>query len=385
MGATYFRRGKSFRITVAQGGQRATITVRSKADAESLCREIRRQELTGVNIVAAMRKARVPDVAAPSAYPTLKQAVLDFIDGQLKAGELRESTAESYRNRCKVWLFPKLGDTPVDQVTREQIGGVIRAIREAGKSSAIRRGVVNPVRGFYTHMIETKTLPGPNPAADLKWFIGKHAIRKQGDAPFFTPDEGQKIMEAFKVAHPRWHGSVAAAFMSGLRFGELAALWRTDLDVKRGLLTVQRGVSRGEVAPTKTGKIRHVKVSPALLGILVAHLEAMELDAQAGDWPAESRRLMFPTTHGGMMRYRYFIEKLWRPTLRRLKIVLRRFHSTRHSYAAWLLSAGADVRFVADQLGHARITLTMDLYGRHIQRSQHEHHVAALDKYLLAE
>jgi hypothetical protein len=86
MGATIFRRGKSFRITVAQGGQRATVTVRSKPDAESLCREIRRQELAGVNVVAAIRKARVPHVAAPSAYPTLKQSVLDFIDGQVKAG-----------------------------------------------------------------------------------------------------------------------------------------------------------------------------------------------------------------------------------------------------------------------------------------------------------
>jgi len=83
---------------------------------------------------------------------------------------------------------------------------------------------------------------------------------------------------------------------------------------------------------------------------------------------------------GNPIRYRYFTEKVWHPTLKAAKIVPRKFHSTRHTYAASLLSAGADIRFVADQFGHARITLTIDTYGRHIQKSAHDHVVAALDK-----
>ena len=117
-----------------------------------------------------------------------------------------------------------------------------------------------------------------------------------------------------------------------------------------------------------------------LLRALQAHMEAMALDAQAGQWSAESRRLMFPTTQGNPLRYAHFQEKIWTPTLKAAKIVHRKFHATRHSYAAHLLSAGADPRFVSDQLGHAQITLTLNTYGRHIQKSAHEHVVAALDK-----
>jgi len=83
---------------------------------------------------------------------------------------------------------------------------------------------------------------------------------------------------------------------------------------------------------------------------------------------------------GNPIRYRYFTEKVWHSTLKAAKIVPRKFHSTRHTYAASLLSAGADIRFVADQLGHAQITLTLGTYGRHIQKSAHDHVVAALDK-----
>jgi integrase len=60
--------------------------------------------------------------------------------------------------------------------------------------------------------------------------------------------------------------------------------------------------------------------------------------------------------------------------------VPRKFHSTRHTYAASLLSAATDIRFVADQLGRSKVSMTLDVYGRRISKAAHEHHVAALDK-----
>jgi integrase len=76
----------------------------------------------------------------------------------------------------------------------------------------------------------------------------------------------------------------------------------------------------------------------------------MALDAQARQWSPEARQLMFPTVTGGLLKYKFFAGKVWAPTLKAAKVVFRKFHSTRHSYAAWMLSSGADVRFVADQL-----------------------------------
>jgi integrase len=378
MGATWTKRGKSFRVAIHANGERRYVTVRSKQDAEGLVREIRRQELAGVNVLEAVKAAR-ESKAAPSNYPTVRDAVLDYINAQVRAGDLRESTALNYRNRVWKWLFPACGNIPVDKLTREQVGAVVRTIREAGRSGGVRRGVINPLRGMYTNLIETKQLPGPNPCADLKWFVGRKREPKVNDnIPFFTEQEVPKVFEAFRALHPRWYPFVLTAFLSGLRYGEIAALERDDLD--GSTLTVQRAVSRGKVSQTKNSKIRHVKVSPELVRALREHMEAMNLDAQAGNWSAESRRLMFPTTHGNRLQYTYFQEHVWTPTLAAAKIVYRRFHATRHSYAAHLLSAGTDVRFVSDQLGHAKVSMTIDVYGRWISRAAHEHHVATLDR-----
>lgn len=61
----------------------------------------------------------------------------------------------------------------------------------------------------------------------------------------------------------------------------------------------------------------------------------------------------------------------------------RKYHSTRHTFATWLLEAGTDLRWVQNQLGHATIAQTADTYG-HAQPDRHEAAVNGLDQYLKA-
>jgi hypothetical protein len=69
-------------------------------------------------------------------------------------------------------------------------------LEQAGRSVAIIEGLRNPLRAYYASLIETKTLPGPNPAADLKFFVGKAKPRAQRDgaAAFFTTEEGPTLL-----------------------------------------------------------------------------------------------------------------------------------------------------------------------------------------------
>jgi integrase len=242
--------------------------------------------------------------------------------------------------------------------------------------------VVIPLRGFYASLIERKTLPGPNPAADLKFFIGKSARSKAQHPKFFSQDEGPKLIEAAQALYPRWAVFIMTGLLAGLRWGESGALVRSDIDWSRGRVHVQRTISgRGTVAPPKNGRDRWVKASSALLKALRSHLEAIDLDGSLEDWSPEQRQLVFPTSGGNTVRYPYFQERVWKPLLTRAKLPYRKYHATRHSYATWLLDAGADIRWVQRQLGHASILQTVDTYG-HIQVERHEHVVEALDRHL---
>ena len=55
-------------------------------------------------------------------------------------------------------------------------------------------------------------------------------------------------------------------------------------------------------------------------------------------------------------------KRRFKPALSRAGIEAIRFHDLRHTYASLLLAKGAPMKYVQSQLGHASITMTMDLY-----------------------
>ncbi len=93
--------------------------------------------------------------------------------------------------------------------------------------------------------------------------------------------------------------------------------------------------------------------------------------------------MVFPTSSGNLVRYPFFLAKVWKPLLSRAKLPYRPYHSTRHTFATWLLEGGADIRWVQRQLGHASIGQTADTYG-HVQPERHEAAVENLDRYVNA-
>ena len=194
---------------------------------------------------------------------------------------------------------------------------------------------------------------------------------------------GRNSPRRARALFPRWHAFILTGLLGGPRWGETAALRVGDVDWARGRLHVQRTVSDGgrRVERTKDHDDRWVKASPALLDALREHLDAVGLEGQVKGWNPEQRLWVFPTTAGTAVEYSAFLKRVWRPLLAQAGLAYRRYHATRHTFATWLLSDGADIRWVQRQLGHASIARTADTYG-HVQPERHEAAAAGLDRYL---
>lgn len=130
----------------------------------------------------------------------------------VRIGEIRRSTAKGYRNRLAVWAYPAIGDVAWNELTREQIGAVLIKLRAAGRSLACLEQIRCPLTRFYQWQINARAYKGPNPAADLKFFLGRQPSQRsrKRDLQWFRQDEARRLLTACRALKPRVVGLSAS-------------------------------------------------------------------------------------------------------------------------------------------------------------------------------
>lgn len=135
------------------------------------------------------------------------------------------------------------------------------------------------------------------------------------------------------------------------------------MELKQGWLEVrQRADEDGAIGPPKGAAGRHkINLPKSLVTIL-------------REWKAECppSALAFPNWQGGVESLANIHTRAWKPLQVAAEIVVvedgaavanHNFHALRHFRAAMLIADGANPKEVQDELGHANIATTMDVYG----------------------
>ena len=143
---------------------------------------------------------------------------------------------------------------------------------------------------------------------------------------------------------------------AGLRRGELLGLKWTDIDLDRGVLKIQRAISRqnGKVveAPLKTkNAYRTLPLSADAISVL----KMQKCKVGNSEWG-------FPSPTGGPISPDSVLHMLQR-VLKRAGLPRTRFHDLRHTFATMALQNGVDVKTVSSMLGHYSAGFTLDTYA----------------------
>jgi integrase len=78
---------------------------------------------------------------------------------------------------------------------------------------------------------------------------------------------------------------------------------------------------------------------------------------------SESIHLVFPSRDGSPMDGDNLRHRVFYPLLEKADVPRIRFHDIRHTFASLLLQNGESVHYVKEQMGHASIQTTVDVYG----------------------
>ena len=152
-----------------------------------------------------------------------------------------------------------------------------------------------------------------------------------------------------------WLGAVL-----GLRWGEVAGLTVGDIDFLRGEVVVKRQLGRDRrlSEPKSTAGRRRIATPAWLLDELSALLAARRLTA------ADADALVFVNLSGGPLNYSAWRRTRWASACRAATLEGLRFHDLRSVAASALVAAGVDLKPAQRRLGHANVTMTLQVYAR---------------------
>jgi integrase len=186
--------------------------------------------------------------------------------------------------------------------------------------------------------------------------------------------------------HPA-HALYVLALTTGARQGELLGLRWADVDLDVGRLMVRRALQRQKAgliftSPKTSRSRRSIMLSDVAIAALKHHRKLQnEARLQLGaGW--QDQDLIFANEIGGPLDPSWQTA-IFKAALRSANLPVIRFHDLRHTAATLLLTQGVHPKVVADMLGHATITITLDTYSAYVP-AMHTQAAAAMDAILTA-
>jgi integrase len=309
-----------------------------------------------------------------------KITVGQWLDQWLASLRLAPSTKASYAKNVRLHIKPQLGDIPLARLTGTRISALYRDLERTGRQDHESGTGLSARTVRYVHTIlkaalresVAQDLVATNPADKAK-----PPAAREAKAPEIHPWTAAQLSTWLAWVDEQGCSDAVAwrvlAF-TGMRRGEALALRWRDLDVEGASLSVRRSVglvrTKGEGAEivegsTKSGKERVVDLDPQTTSALRSRrLARAGLDLRL----ARDDALIFGDLEGKHQHperfSRRFSEQLahCRRQLGEDAPPAIRVHDLRHSHASLLLAAGVPVKVVSERLGHATVTITMEIY-----------------------
>jgi integrase len=255
-----------------------------------------------------------------------------------------------------IWPISEFADKPLKLIGVSDITALFGPIRQRGhqaQAANVRR-VVSAVFNWALgeRGSDGEYLVNDNPVTRIK------PIRIDREAKDVDPFTTEEIKRIIASARPGWNRSIViVALGTGLRPGENFGLKRANIDLGARVIRVRQTFSRfGEGGLKNFRSRRDVDISEPVYRALREQLAIGQLRSP-WLWPVSRFR---PQPHNPQR----FSSKTWPAILKRAVVKHREFYQCRHTFATLLLSARADWRYIADQMGHTDLTMLQKHYWK---------------------
>jgi integrase len=357
-GDVFPRKNKVGRITSYRGayvgpdGRRRYVSGKNKEEARKALREARSNADAGLVFDAG------------------KLMLGDYLDRWLADSvkdTVRQRTYERYESIVRVHIRPAIGRVKLKALTPAHARALYRQKLDSGLAPRTVNYIHVTLHKALRQAVSDGLVPR-NATSDVK------APRpEKPEIRPLSPEQARKLVATACEIGDRYEALYVLALHCGLREGELLGLRWSDVDLSGPTATVQIRRTFSETRTghkfekPKNGKGRALKCSQKATEALRSHRSRQDGKKHRVGSLWQDNGLVFPTTTGTTMSGTNLLGRHFKPLLKRAELPAIRFHDLRHTCATVLLKMGQHPKYVQELLGHASISITLDIYSHVIE------------------
>lgn len=288
-------------------------------------------------------------------FSEIATAWIDSIEAQIKV-----STANKYRNILCLYLNPFLGETPITQITQNDIEKCCRELLVSGgtKKTGLSPKTVSDALSVIRSVLRFAVRNGNKTQCD-----GNEVQIKQARKELRILSKGeQEILYQYLHSNPTpCNVGILISLCTGLRIGEVCALQWDDISLSEQTIRVHHTMQRVQThseencktkvilsTPKSACSNRIIPITDDLVTVLHQHKSSVD-----GFVLTNSKSLFIePRT----------LQNHFNRVLKSTNIAPANFHALRHTFATRCVEVGFDTKSLSEILGHATVNITMNRY-----------------------
>ncbi|MGV3174875.1 tyrosine-type recombinase/integrase [Aerococcus suis] len=289
--------------------------------------------------------------------------------------DVEQSTLVKTKQVFRTHILPRFANYYIDKIQVTQVQNAVHEWREILQEFKTVFNKFNRVMKYAYKLKYIKENP-----CDFVILPSKPLVKhKKETLDFYTKEQLETFMNCLaKMNTRKWEAFFRILAFTGLRRGEALALTWDDIDTKKGLLTVNKAVKRGEngqyVGSTKNeSSVRTITIDDNTIKILKA-------------WKAEQAKTLIGFGFNAIQPNQYIFSKLKDNTplntmaprnalvkiCKRFDLPMMNIHGFRHTHCSLLFEAGVPIKDVMERLGHSDIQTTMNIYTHVTKESKNK-------------
>lgn len=312
----------------------------------------------------------------PNKALTLDNYFEDFLKNKSK--HTKGNTLYNYKTLYYKHISKRLGKRKIKDIERREILELQTELKETQTITATNRALL--ILNIVLNSAIADDVIIKNPMQGMKPIKNTTLKATETIHKALTEQEQKNLLEQLRKDNAFYYECICLMLATGMRAGEVIALSWRDIDYKQNVIHITKTLSKDEnghkifATPKTATSMRDIPMNETIKSILQQAKKKYFMLCGANGTPIDER--IFTTPYGTIPNSQSINFDLDRATkhLNEQGIKQARFtcHGLRDTFATRYIEQGGNPQTLKSILGHASLSMTMDLYAQVLPNTKQE-------------